>query len=389
MKKLVCFLLFLFLVSSCVSSDEIVNPIKELDKVEDIPVKKTVSVVESNPESDMEKISILNFSFIGDIMAHDVNYKYRPLSNIYKNVKDVLLADDLSFGNLEFPVDPEKVYSTYPNFNVKPEYVQAAIDGGLDIFSMANNHTTDQGIQSIVNTHKEMEKLEGISFSGIDESPLIQMVPETISIDGWNIGFLAVTAILNSYEGSEYVNLVSYKNPVKRKGFIKYIRKTVDKYDFFILSIHAGREYATSPDKDKLSFYRELVKAGVGIVWGHHPHVLQPMEIVVVDDRRGLILPSCGNFISGQTWHLNPEDYDESRAFTGDSAIFQVQLIKNGDIAEVLNVVPLIISNYRDPKNGMGVHYLEDLAVSRSIPDKWRKYYNSRLPLIEELAGMY
>ncbi len=389
MKKLVCFLLSLFLFSSCVTSEEVINPQKELEEVENIPVEVIVPVVESNPENDMEKISVLNLSFIGDIMAHDVNYKYRPLSNIYKNVKDVLLADDLSFGNLEFPVDPEKVYSTYPTFNVKPEYVQAAIDGGLDIFSMANNHTTDQGIQSIVNTHVEMEKLDGIVFSGIEKAPITQMVPEEISIQGWEIGFLAVTAILNSYNGSEYVNLINYMNPAKREEFIKYIKKIVGNYDFFILSVHAGREYATTPDKDKLLFYQDLVKAGVGIVWGHHPHVLQPMEIVVVEGRKGLILPSCGNFISGQTWHLNPEDYDESRAFTGDSAIFQVQLIKNEDFAEVLNVEPLLISNYRDPKNGMGVHYLEDLAVSRSIPEKWRKYYNSRLPIIKELVGVY
>ena len=60
----------------------------------------------------------LSLTFAGDIMAHDVNYNRPPYSKIYEHVAPYLLSDDLSFGNLEFPCDPEKPMSNFPCFNV-------------------------------------------------------------------------------------------------------------------------------------------------------------------------------------------------------------------------------------------------------------------------------
>ena len=327
----------------------------------------------------------LILSFVGDIMAHDVNYNRQPYSFIYEKIKGILQNDDLSFANLEFPVDSEKPYSNYPLFNVQPEYVQAAIDGGFDVFSLANNHITDQGALSVINTYREMEKFDNIYHSGIEEIPLLTMEPETFVKKGWKIGFLAVTTLLNSYDGSEYVNFIEHEDLEKRASFIEYIQSIALKYDLFILSVHSGVEYSTTADKEKILFYRELVRSGVDILWGHHPHVVQPWEFLSVDGNRALILPSCGNLISGQTWFIDPEDPDESRVYTGDSAIYQVNVIKKEDGIEVQEVSPYLISNYKDPEQGMIVDFLEDLTMSEEIPEKWRNYYILRLALLKKL----
>ncbi len=329
--------------------------------------------------------NILNLSFIGDIMAHDVNYKYEPYSNIYSNVRTTLQRDDLTFGNLEFPIDRTKAFSNYPLFNVKPSYFKAAVTGGVDVFSLANNHITDHGRQSIINTYNELIKNNGIYFSGIDKKPVAALKPVLIQKKGWKIGYLAVTALLNRYEGYEYVNYISYKNRTKRKSFIKYIKETAELYDFFILSIHGGEEYATEADQDKILFFRELVKAGVNIIWAHHPHVLQPWETMVADGRKALILSSCGNFISGQTWFMDPDEPNERRVFTGDSAIFQVRIGKNKGKGEVLDVLPLLISNYKTPDRGMVVDYMENLVKSSAISESWITYYKNREIVIKEL----
>jgi hypothetical protein len=60
----------------------------------------------------------ITLTFPGDIMVHDV--------------KDVLLANDLSFSNLEAPVDEKLPYKTYPRFNIIRDYVQTVIEAGVD-----------------------------------------------------------------------------------------------------------------------------------------------------------------------------------------------------------------------------------------------------------------
>ena len=187
-------------------------------------------------------------------------------------------------------------------------------------------------------------------------------------------------------KGYEYINFINYKDPVKRMEFVNFIKNITTDFDLFILSVHAGNEYSTTADEDKLQFYRELVRSGVNILWGHHPHVLQPWEFLSVEGNNALILPSCGNLISGQTWFIDPKDPDESRVYTGDSAIYQVKVIKKDDDIEVENVNPYLISNYKHPVHGMIVDFFDNLTSSAEIPEKWRDYYIIRLALLKELV---
>ena len=103
---------------------------------------------------------VLKLSFIGDVMAHDVNFNMKDFSVMYENVAEYLLADDLTFGNLEFPIDNSLPYSTYPNFNVHSEYVEAVINAGVDVFSLANNHSNDQGISGVLATLDSAKNLQ-------------------------------------------------------------------------------------------------------------------------------------------------------------------------------------------------------------------------------------
>ncbi len=50
----------------------------------------------------------LRLSFVGDLMAHDVNYEMADYDRIYDGIRDLFLADDLTFANLELVVDPSR-----------------------------------------------------------------------------------------------------------------------------------------------------------------------------------------------------------------------------------------------------------------------------------------
>jgi poly-gamma-glutamate synthesis protein (capsule biosynthesis protein) len=76
--------------------------------------------------------------------------------------------------------------------------------------------------------------------------------------------------------------------------------------ELIVLSIHWGEEYVTSPRADHTAIAHRLVEGGVDVILGHHPHVLQPIEVVdTADGRRALVVYSLGNFISNQSaWYV-------------------------------------------------------------------------------------
>ena len=74
---------------------------------------------------------------------------------------------------------------------------------------------------------------------------------------------------------------------------IQKMRDVADDYDLFVLSYHGGIEYAPRPSPRKAAFFRRLLDAGVDVIHGHHPHVLQPIERL--GDK--LVAYSLGNFV--------------------------------------------------------------------------------------------
>ncbi|MBN1523831.1 MAG: CapA family protein [Spirochaetales bacterium] len=329
----------------------------------------------------------LKLTFVGDIMAHDVNFQMKDYSKIYEKVKHYFQADDLTFGNLETPINNDLPYSTYPSFNVKEPYVQAAVNAGFDVFSLANNHANDKGDIGVLKTLTALmvlkDRVQGnLYFSGVRGNTSKPFTPEVIYKNGYKIGFLAVTQFLNAPQSTPYVHMVEYHNKTAAKQFLDELKKITPDYDVFIVSFHADVEYVQTPDPVKQMFFRDLANAGVHIIWGHHPHVLQPYETIDVNGARHLIMYSAGNFISGQTYGLTPDRATSARALTGDSAIFRVEISKNTQgKASISNVTPVFISVYKTPENDTIVDTLESLSVSK-LPGKWQDFYKSRLRII-------
>ena len=146
-----------------------------------------------------------------------------------------------------------------------------------------------------------------------------------------------------------------------------------------VVSVHAGVEYARYPAEYKANFFREMIEAGADIVWGHHPHVPQPWEIINADGIKRLIIYSAGNFISGQIWFLDPLNPHPIRRYTGDSVVFQVRIGRlEDDRASIFSVDPLHFSNYKDPAKGMVVKHIDALLKADAVPAGWRLFYDDK-----------
>ncbi len=332
----------------------------------------------------------LNLTFTGDVMAHEVNYTRKPYDAIYTDVASLFKGDDFSFANLEFPIDDDKPLATFPMFNIHTDYVQSAIKAGLEVFSNANNHACDQGEDSVLATMASMKKLKtqsNISYTGLREDPSQTYVTLPLSARGWKIGFLAVTSYLNVSEGAKYVQRVTWRTASQRKSLLDFIKREASRYDLYILSFHGGTEYAKDCPDDQKDLFYDLIKAGVSILWAHHPHVLQPWERVTYNKSTRLIMYSTGNLISGQGAAINPVlgGADQDKAATMISAIFQVGVESDGTTVAVKTVKPVLTANYiAGDSKPIVVRQLEPLVKDASVPWAWQGFYKTWLARAKE-----
>ena len=151
-----------------------------------------------NLSSENIKITI---SAIGDIMAHD-NLQYYALATpngygtLFENTKKVLLKDDLTIANLETPVDDDLPIENFPCFNAKSSYIHAIINAGINVLSLANNHSFDQGESGVISTLKNVTE-SGLIYSGTGLTPEESKTPTIFEVKKIKVGFLSLTFAVN------------------------------------------------------------------------------------------------------------------------------------------------------------------------------------------------
>jgi hypothetical protein len=334
--------------------------------------------------------TVLRLSFIGDIMAHEVNYLSEDFHDIYRGVEDLLTADDLTFANLELPIDERKPIAGYPKFNGSRAYLRAAVDEGVEVFSLANNHAFDQGAEGISQTLMSVAAVRKSSgrpvwASGIRENPAIPFSAMEIRVKGLRVGYLAATQFMNEAGPCPSVNVVDYLDPPAADRFVSLVREESRRFDVFIVSYHCGAEYASKPSPSLLAFFDRLLANGAHVVHGHHPHVFEGWRLVKVKGELRVSLPSMGNFISGMTWGMSPFPPRPFFAATGDSAIVRVTLLCVGGSVCVIGSDAVPIADYRNAGGEMVVGRLDELASGKTpLSAGWTAYYRERL---REVAG--
>jgi poly-gamma-glutamate capsule biosynthesis protein CapA/YwtB (metallophosphatase superfamily) len=194
----------------------------------------------------------------------------------FTQVSEVLGGADISIVNLENPVMNECPPSESDMVFCMPA---AALEGltfaGIDIATVANNHTYDQGSAGYTSTVDALNAV-GIQPSG-SESLVIVDRGET------RFGFIGFNRIRQTAE-----------LPVPTTPEVIASIEAADKLvDVLIVSFHWGVEFTSEPIVDQRDLAHAAVRAGADVIIGHHPHVLQTIE-----EYRGVpIFYSLGNFV--------------------------------------------------------------------------------------------
>jgi poly-gamma-glutamate synthesis protein (capsule biosynthesis protein) len=240
---------------------------------------------------------------VGDILMHqDVKAAAAQDSQgfpaLWADLVPLFQGADLAFGNLETPIAPRTGRPGVPfQFNA-PEALPAALRAsGFTVLSTANNHAFDQGRKGLGETLARL-RAEGLVAIGSGEDRPRAEALQILERHGLRVAFLAFTDLFNLDLNRRATE--PWVRPLDLDPALEAVRAARSQADVVVVSLHWGNEYQHRPTQRQRDIARALVSAGADLILGHHPHVLQPVEVLEVEGRKALVAYSLGNFISNQ-----------------------------------------------------------------------------------------
>lgn len=226
----------------------------------------------------------------------DGSYRFE---HFFAKIKPYIQAADVAVADFEGTMaGADRGFSGYPLFSCPDAMATALADTGFDVITVAGNHILDKGAAGAMQTVNRIEE-NGIVPVGAFRSAEEQSRITTREIRGVKLAFLAYTYGTNGIpippDKPWLVNLLD-ANALERD--VAEARRLG--VDFVVASLHMGEEYQRTPNAFQKEWVGRAVKAGVDVILGSHPHVLQPFEKRKGGDKDVFVIYSLGNFISAQ-----------------------------------------------------------------------------------------
>lgn len=226
----------------------------------------------------------------GDTKGYD-------FSEYFAAVRQQIASADYAVVNLETPLGGAP-YSGYPCFCAPDKFADALADAGFDLMLTANNHTLDRRDRGLRRTC-DLLSSRGYDHTGTyrNHAQRDSLVPLIRDINGIRVAFLNYTYGTNgiTVQGDAVVDLID-RDLMRRDIALARLRGA----EIVCAAVHWGVEYKLLPHPTQKSLADFLLREGVDLVIGGHPHVIQPMEMRPDSaGRNRLVVYSLGNFISG------------------------------------------------------------------------------------------
>ena len=263
-------------------------------------------------------------------VGDDYGYPFRNVIGWFEN-------DECTFVNLEGPLsDTGNPMKKKHVFRGPTAYVRILTENSVEAVSIANNHTMDYGQTGYDSTVATLNAAQ-LPFVERDGSCIFT------TENGLTIGLYgAVYYLLDEAEITEGISAL------KERGC-----------DLVIFAPHWGIEGTYRPTSEQTRLGYAAIDAGADIVWGSHPHVLQPVE----EYNGGIIYYSLGNFSFGGNGY--PRDYD--------TALLQQEVIRSADGTVTLGEltrIPCNVSSVSGRNNYQPTPYEADTEAYDRVMQK-------------------
>lgn len=231
---------------------------------------------------------------VGDVMLAGrwaASIRKNGYDTLFRDVAAELKTGDIAIANLESPIARGgcEFSGKKFRFRAEPEVAAALHASGINLVTLANNHTMDFGGQALAETMENLEHA-GIAWIGAGENLAEARKMALYTINGKKIAFLG-------YSMTRPVEFFAAHNrpgtaPGIEKFFVEDIRRARQEADYVIVSFHWGTEGAMDIQPYQRAVAHKAIDAGADVILGHHPHVLRGIERY----KTGIVFYSLGNF---------------------------------------------------------------------------------------------
>ena len=263
-----------------------------------IPTKANGTEEAAHESSAMAPQSIeTSIVCAGDIMlvgSAKPIIEQRGVDYPFDGMRRIIEAADLAIGNLEMPLAttgnplPEKEFT----FVGQPKLAEGIANAGFDVLALANNHMGDYGDDALLET---LEVLSANNLRYCGAGPDLQAARQPAIVKSRDV-HIAVLAYSKTYP---FEFFAGEGDPGTVNGiaeiFVPDIKAARQQADLVVVSFHWSGELVTEPREYQEWLGRQVIDAGADLVFGHHPHVLQGIEVY----RGKIIAYSLGNFVFG------------------------------------------------------------------------------------------
>lgn len=265
---------------------------------------------------------------VGDILMHqDVKAAAAQdpggFPALWADLVPLFQGADVAFGNLETPVAPTSGRPGVPfQFNAPESLPPALRASGFTVLSTANNHAYDQGVKGVRETLDRLKEARLVAIGSGEDRPQAEAL-RLVERQGVRVAFLGFTDLFNldlNHRATE-----PWVRPLDLEPALAAVREARTQADLVVVSVHWGNEYQHQPTKRQRDLARALVEAGCDVLLGHHPHVLQPVELMEANGRKALVAYSLGNFISNQDRMYRADLFPVAGGDNRDGAALQLQ----------------------------------------------------------------
>ncbi|UVK50442.1 CapA family protein [Mesorhizobium sp. AR02] len=213
---------------------------------------------------------------------------------LFSNVRDILFDKEISFANYESVVGHEDVVKkaiadtgSFTVCSTSDQYLAMVQHRGkyFTVLNTANNHALDLGLDGLENTQRLLEQ-NGIMNVGTPRNLEEYGRASILVSKGIKIGFVSATFGIRKFkllpDDKHRIHVAKLNSKHVEPDLELLISQIADckaqGCDFMVASLHWGWEFEFFPRQSQIETAHTLVEAGVDLILGHHPHVIQPVE---------------------------------------------------------------------------------------------------------------
>lgn len=215
-------------------------------------------------------------------------------------IAPVLSAADFTVLNLETAVGTsgeagDKSYT----FQAPPQLFDALVGAGVDLVSVANNHSLDYGVDALMETLAEA-RARGVVAVGGGRNDAEAYSAHIAEVGGMRIAFVGLTRVIPVPEWAATPQRPGLASAYTVARAAEAVRVAAAAADHVVAIVHWGQERQDCPDEYQVQLAEALHGAGATVVVGHHPHVWQGVS---APSPGRLSAFSLGNFL----WYASGE----------------------------------------------------------------------------------